>query len=571
LLSTVVEYFIRVNAQGQIINGDDIITQQYNFDQEGRHRQFWDYVRDKDWKSAASFVDKRAIGYFRNEMISRRFRIMNLLVELFDETSWLVLYNPMKFKPGVTKSALICDSTFVSPDHMEEEEAAYQQSPLPSTAPPVEITTSTEINSNQNNGVEEQRDPQPVQEVETEVVAGSPLESELPGDPMSDNNNNNDNIDNTYHVQDIYAGNKFRPTTTLRKLPYALFTESFNSRDFRKFVKTTTETEASRVLFAASNDMEVWKELGVGNLNPMLMRVIRRDIKKIPGFQGLEYDNVLKALSELIYPKLSESVFSLPFHWSHGIECIEALNVGSLLVKSGKYGPEVDDFTMRLPANFPEKAGQAKYALYPALSIYDSFLRKLKVSTIPTTYEEAREITFKERLNSWYHRMNKTEQKMFNIQMRKIIEQEVLFRRVESSTYLMQRRKTFHELPGLTRHYPNPHYHVPAVVPDTLDFQRVKNVKLSFADRLFGREVRRSNVVPSVGRKPTHQEMIDIQKRVFEQTLDPQLTFDDKQANFEADVLGNLIKNDAAALKVSKRGNLPNVEVLQNINFLFLF
>jgi hypothetical protein len=83
--------------------------QKFPFDQAERHRLFWQFIRDKEWKSAAAFVDKKAILFLNDQEVHRRFRVLNLLVDLYDECSWMVLYSPFVFKPGVTKSMLICD------------------------------------------------------------------------------------------------------------------------------------------------------------------------------------------------------------------------------------------------------------------------------------------------------------------------------------------------------------------------------------------------------------------------------------------------------------------------------
>jgi hypothetical protein len=31
----------------------------YNFDQIERHQSFWNYLRDKEWQSVATFIDKK--------------------------------------------------------------------------------------------------------------------------------------------------------------------------------------------------------------------------------------------------------------------------------------------------------------------------------------------------------------------------------------------------------------------------------------------------------------------------------------------------------------------------------
>lgn len=51
-----------MNANGTFTNAEELMAKKFNFDQEERHRLFWQYVRDKDWKSAASFIDKKVVN-----------------------------------------------------------------------------------------------------------------------------------------------------------------------------------------------------------------------------------------------------------------------------------------------------------------------------------------------------------------------------------------------------------------------------------------------------------------------------------------------------------------------------
>ena len=60
------------------------------------------------------------------------------------------------------------------------------------------------------------------------------------------------------------------------------------------------------------------------------------------------------------------------------------------LVKSGKFGPDIDEFSMLLPANYPNRAGQQKYALEPVLTLHEKVISKLKTAALPSKFEEVR-------------------------------------------------------------------------------------------------------------------------------------------------------------------------------------
>jgi hypothetical protein len=542
---------IRVNAQGQLTNAEELVAQKFGFDQEDRHRLFWEYIREKDWKSAATFIDKRAIAYYNNEPVFRRYRIMNLLVELFDETTWLVLYNPMKFKAGVTKSVVICDPLVeenvpdqpdgesVEEDKKEENIDSNNQAPTDEKTLEVPVHNPTVSSSGQMG-------PANVNAAEQELGnhRGDEINEEHFDDEEEQQQSQNQNLD------DPYGAVKFRPKARNLNLPFAIFVDDFEGKEFEKSVEESTQREVSRLIYAATNEMLVSKELGVNNLSRKLMQLLRNEIKRLPCLQNANYEEVIQSISAMTYPAIPENeMVGFSFNWSKGLDCIDKLNIEHSMIKSGKFGPEVDDFTMPLPTNFPAKAGQAKYALYEPLSRYEEHLKKLEVESLPTTLEEVYEPTAKERLYRWYHKMNKTDQKIFEQELSRLIKIEVIFRKVESSTYIASRRKTYFSLPGLTRQYPNPHYPSPAVIPKHVDFKRSEVSKVAFVDKLFGKEVLKGTIVPPVGRKPSPQEMYAIQNRVYRnrgsQSLGSHAT---PKINYEVNILDNLVKIEKATL-----------------------
>jgi hypothetical protein len=45
-------------------------------------------------------------------MVRRKFRVMNLLAEMFDNTDWLIVHSPFIYTAGITKSVILCDVSF---------------------------------------------------------------------------------------------------------------------------------------------------------------------------------------------------------------------------------------------------------------------------------------------------------------------------------------------------------------------------------------------------------------------------------------------------------------------------
>jgi len=90
-----------------ISDGKKTIT--FNFDQLERHRVFWEYLRAKDWTAVSSFLEKKVIAYRNEEVLRRKFRVMNLLADMFDSCHWVIVHSPYIYSPGITKSVALCD------------------------------------------------------------------------------------------------------------------------------------------------------------------------------------------------------------------------------------------------------------------------------------------------------------------------------------------------------------------------------------------------------------------------------------------------------------------------------
>jgi hypothetical protein len=51
----------------------------------------------------------QAVAYNRDEFVRRKFRVMNLLADMFDNADWIILHSPFIYTAGVTKSVALCD------------------------------------------------------------------------------------------------------------------------------------------------------------------------------------------------------------------------------------------------------------------------------------------------------------------------------------------------------------------------------------------------------------------------------------------------------------------------------
>ena len=51
----------------------------------------------------------QAVAYHKDEFMRRKFRVMNLLAEMFDSSDWHILHSPFIYSAGITKSIVVCD------------------------------------------------------------------------------------------------------------------------------------------------------------------------------------------------------------------------------------------------------------------------------------------------------------------------------------------------------------------------------------------------------------------------------------------------------------------------------
>ena len=49
------------------------------------------------------------MAYNNEEFVRRKFRVMNLLAEMFDDCDWHILHSPFIYSAGTTKSIVVCD------------------------------------------------------------------------------------------------------------------------------------------------------------------------------------------------------------------------------------------------------------------------------------------------------------------------------------------------------------------------------------------------------------------------------------------------------------------------------
>lgn len=168
-------------------------------------------------------------------------------------------------------------------------------------------------------------------------------------------------------------------------------------------------------------------------------------------------------LVEELYEVQKKSVYDENAHRPPGPPATMQL-LSSDMLKTGKYGPDIEAYSMPLPQYFPQNAGKAQYALAPAVSRYERVVTKFTKEQLPTTLEEVYVPTLRDQAVKLYHRINKTDEQLYRKRLQSILQVDIERQMVEENIYIGRRRQTFLSLPGLQRHYPNPNYPQPAII-----------------------------------------------------------------------------------------------------------
>jgi hypothetical protein len=212
------------------------------------------------------------------------------------------------------------------------------------------------------------------------------------------------------------------------------------------------------------------------------------------------------------------------------------------MIQSGRFGVEIEEFSMLLPVNYPLLAGEARYALKPALLLYQEILQKLRHEALPNTWEQVYTPSLRERWEQYFNQLTHKQQREYRKQLFTLIHKILQTKHIQDIAYLSRRRTTYHKLPALSSHYPNTHYPVQALVTSETDYVSPDADRKSlyaahdnesealsgkskstghrssdkFSMQVFGRSVINAVVVPPVGRRPNKLQMFQLQNEVYE-------------------------------------------------------
>lgn len=603
-----------VQGSGNVASADvSAGNEKFSFDQVERHRLFWQFIRNKEWKSAASFIDKKAIAFLFENSVTKRFRVVNLLADIFDAATWAVLYTPFIFKPGVTKSMLMCDTDFMQEEEYESEDDLPE--PVKEVPKPTENEETntgegnTETNSNKLEENEVKDDDDILSKGSDDPLNPRAAVKSSPRAQLDDQTAETLIHEKITSVEDIPQSMvadivipKNRPMTQDLLLPKLIVLRSFlgNDATIVAQIKKMTNDIVSRLINLEDANLDISLEKGCSFVHPMFLVLLKEAIKpsqarnldsSVSSPRNLSFSNSLLPQDEFVWknPKKNGWIFQLVLRdyqvYMNQIEKLHAHQQEKLqkkiaartrkylsdgggtvrkgsqgtslndLIKTGKFGPEIDEFSMPLPSNFPIRAGLSKHALDNGISLHEKVLEKMKTQSLPKTLEEVYVPTYQERMNAFYAKVTKVEEQQYRSKMKKIMKDIVQIQIFHQHSYLSRRRVSYTALPGLVSHYPNPHYPSPAIIPREDDFHHPDSIhqdyqKILYNTKSYGKDALKAVLVSAVGRKPLPSQMIDIQNAYFQKKFHEAMINNysyfgtNQKVEYAVNVLDNLVPKD---------------------------
>jgi hypothetical protein len=164
------------------------------------------------------------------------------------------------------------------------------------------------------------------------------------------------------------------------------------------------------------------------------------------------------------------------------------------LIKNGRFGPDIEAFSVPLPEYFPTSAGNAGPSLQEQLSQYEKMRKGASKYAYPTRPDPPR----KKISDSIRKYFTFGERKRRERELAKSLRKDASLFLLTERVYLALRRDTQAELPGMRPHYPNPYYLNPAVVEEGCEFPKEKR---RFLGKLFKSAAGAIEIAEPVGRK----------------------------------------------------------------------
>ena len=198
----------------------------------------------------------------------------------------------------------------------------------------------------------------------------------------------------TQHIKQVE-----RPTATLIDRKTLIYTNDVANKKFHRKVQNAVDGEADALLRLKRNGNTILHQVRNFQLNPPIIKLFKQVTNPPDWLTSTEWVNF--NYSTVI---LNQCTVELKKNGKAAEEEFSSTKLSeNPLIKSGKFGPEVEEFTMQLPLYFPQQATMARHALRPNLQSHEVVLSKLKKNELPSTLDDVYEPTIGERMTVKYH------------------------------------------------------------------------------------------------------------------------------------------------------------------------
>ena len=279
-----------------------------------------------------------------------------------------------------------------------------------------------------------------------------------------------------------------RKRTRQKMLPTALYTDVTSGPQFDDEVKQKAIQSASNIVQMQTNDVNSKQELNPMNCHPIKLKLLE-STGSIPDkmMHYLRRKNEIECITDVDAVnqsierslELSEEVITVGFDPP----------VVHSLIKNGRYGPDIEAFSIPLPNYFPKSAGCAGPALKAQLTQYEKLIKAAEKVALPTRPDPPPP-KFELGIKGFFDSLTGIEEKRIAKSLKRDANLLLLTERVYSAA----RREAQAILPGMESHYPNPLYSSPAVVENTT-FSKMHDHGLFMGSTDY------MEIAPPVGRK----------------------------------------------------------------------
>ena len=495
------ESAMRMNAAAKGKGNDQ--PNKFLFDQEAKHLAFWNYIREKNWDGVYNFLDKKSLIICEDVKRLRRWRVVEALERMFHPCDGLVLAAPYVYKSGITRASVAVetvkyalDDPDADDDYSEEDSAWASGSAVaslddqtltqeePSAADALaaaEASSRPATAESQGSGGpgdggsssssdegEDDRPGSPPEDTLAALLAPSltgipaldsrataavptPQSQAIPQDDLAleaTSRRRNGAISASDIKNITIDAVIFRPKTTRLELPEIIYTGAVEGKAFEAEIAQLAHQEGVAALGL--------RRAGISRYAAREVRSYAGDPERVEAIKLFkESPPWLPRALHAMYRRRQEHHLHHLHHHHEGGDAAFFPIANNKYVRSSRFGPDIQEFTMEISDGYPYRAGRASNALKLQLFGLKQTIKSINARAVPDSVEMAKD---KERWLALEKKRNtlslfKREHDIHKLEHTST--DEVGVHLLAERTYVGTRRRALPVLPGLSPHYPN--------------------------------------------------------------------------------------------------------------------